>query len=84
MMCKIRLGPTGPVISYLYNMYNVSVFLYGYFSCRMSNLRSAIMKAVRASQFGGPEVLQVVNDVSIPKPGPSQVRQSCIKVSGYT
>ena len=31
------------------------------------------MRAVRAAQFGGPEVLKVENDVPIPEPAKGQV-----------
>lgn len=38
------------------------------------------MKAVRYTEFGGPEVLSVV-DVEVPEPGPGQVRIE-VKASG--
>lgn len=36
------------------------------------------MRAIRISEWGGPEVLELVDDVPVPEPGPGQVR---IKVS---
>lgn len=42
--------------------------------------RGLIMKAVRYTEFGGPEVLSVV-DVDVPEPGPGQVRIK-VKASG--
>ena len=33
------------------------------------------MKAIRVAQFGGPEVLKVLTDVSIPKPNVKEVRK---------
>ena len=43
------------------------------------------MKAIRVSEFGGPEVLKLLSDVPVPTPGRRQVRTplSGTPVSGY-
>ena len=33
----------------------------------------SIMRAIRLSEFGGPEILKVATEVVLPKPGPSEV-----------
>ncbi len=40
---------------------------------RTSTLRSVTMKAVRASRFGGPEVLGIDTGVPVPTPSATQV-----------
>lgn len=40
---------------------------------RTSNTISRFMKAIRVFQFGGPEVLKIVHDTPIPKPGDHDV-----------
>ena len=40
----------------------------------MSRIVHNIMRAVKVSKFGGPEVLKVETGVSIPKPGDNEVR----------
>ena len=45
------------------------VFASFYYSHRMS----AVMRAVRVTQFGGPEVLKVETNVPVPEPAADQV-----------
>ena len=36
-------------------------------------MASRVMRAIRVSQFGGPEVLKIVTDVPVPRPQDKQV-----------
>ena len=45
-------------------------------ACRSSV--SAVMKAVRVSEFGGVSVLKMKEDVIIPSPGPNEVQRDAV------
>ena len=44
-----------------------------YYSHKMSAIRTDLMRAVRVTQFGGPDVLKVETNVPIPEPADDQV-----------